>query len=506
MRLHRFLFLVAVVFAWALSPVLYARQAASQVDAPSSVSISAGDSLRLLPGQAFIFQLRFNKAPQGYGGGAIVYEFRNTQPSGRAMGSTYGGDSISGQTDLHDGQSIYTIAMPITDAMAPGVWKLIAIRLGQSDDKPVAILNNVSFEIPGPHPLLIHAQAPSRVQAGRQFTLTVDLDSFSADLGPDCALVLQVSLRGASPGAQAGAGPGSSPISEVPLIPGQQSYQIGLGIAPDAPAGAYAGVISVSARPARLTTRFCRAPSLQGNTEFSFNVDPATGLSGSGSMAVVVNPSQVDLLIGEAARLKAEADHLARQLSSRNSAADQNLLLTSLAQASADVDQTEAKFKQMAKNQTSPAVDSFFDDIRFDYGEALTAIGDGSAQDPPAADPPGASGASAPRLSRAANSVVGSLVHNAKAYEVAAAGKAITFALQIISEPQGATISYKLRGDDDYRVADRMTDCRLENLPRAIYLIKVQKPGYDDRELVFDAIYSPTTSIDVRLTRARASR
>lgn len=81
----------------------------------------------------------------------------------------------------------------------------------------------------------------------------------------------------------------------------------------------------------------------------------------------------------------------------------------------------------------------------------------------------------------------------------------MTFNLDVFSEPKGAAISYRLRGGE-YHALDHETDWRIENLTRAVYLIRFQKPGYEDREVTFDAIDSTSTSIDIRLKRKRGAR
>jgi hypothetical protein len=52
----------------------------------------------------------------------------------------------------------------------------------------------------------------------------------------------------------------------------------------------------------------------------------------------------------------------------------------------------------------------------------------------------------------------------------------MTFNLDVYSDPKGATISYAERGKEDH-LLDHETDWRVENLPRAVYSIRLQKPG-----------------------------
>jgi hypothetical protein len=114
-------------------------------------------------------------------------------------------------------------------------------------------------------------------------------------------------------------------------------------------------------------------------------------------------------------------------------------------------------------------------------------------------------GGSPPRLTLASKAVLASLLHNAKAYDVVASTKALTFNLDVFSEPRGATISYKLTGGT-YEPLDHETDWRIENLARAVYWILLQKAGYQDKEVSFDAINSTGTSVQVHLERKRGTR
>ena len=81
----------------------------------------------------------------------------------------------------------------------------------------------------------------------------------------------------------------------------------------------------------------------------------------------------------------------------------------------------------------------------------------------------------------------------------------MTFNLDVYSTPKGATISYRQRGGE-FHPLDHETDWRIENLARAVYLIRLQKPGYDDKEVQFDAIDSTRTSLNIQLEPKRGAR
>jgi hypothetical protein len=243
---------------------------------------------------------------------------------------------------------------------------------------------------------------------------------------------------------------------------------------------------------------------------FAFTIEPALGLVTPTSVAVTVNPSQVQLLLGEADRLKAKAHRIGVQLSSGNLAANQLLLQNTLQEAVADLDTTEQAYKVKGSDQSfARPVNIFFDDIRFSYGEALKALANNSTVGPPAGPRlermSAAKVGPSPRLNPASQAVLACILHNAKAYEVVASSKSVTFNLDVFSEPKGAAVSYRLRGGE-YHALDHETDWRIENLTRAVYLIRLQKPSYEDKEVTFDAIDGTGTSINVRLDRKREAR
>jgi len=249
---------------------------------------------------------------------------------------------------------------------------------------------------------------------------------------------------------------------------------------------------------------------VEGNTGFSFTVERAQGLVRPTAVAVTINPSQIQLLLGEADRLKAKAQHLNEQLTSGNPAAKHALLRNGLQEALADLDKTEATFKQKGVEQSSVrTVNAFFDDIRFDYGEALKVLGNESAQ--LRQDGPWLLRVGAPRagmsagVTRASAAVLNSILRNAKAYDIVASSGAVTFNLEVYSVPNGAKISYRQRGGE-YHSVDHETDWQIENLVRAVWLIRVQKPGYEDKEESFDAVASTRTSIKIVLARKRSAK
>lgn len=254
----------------------------------------------------------------------------------------------------------------------------------------------------------------------------------------------------------------------------------------------------------------CRYPLLLGNPKFAFEIEPAKGLVTPSSVAVIVNPSQAQLLLGEADRLRAKANQLKQEINSEHLIAGQALLRESVKEAIADVDKTETTFKQRGLEPSSSGkVDAFFDDIRLSYGEALQAVSDGSGKirqtEPGFVHARLVLGDKSAVSRSASDAVIASILHNADAYDVVALSKAITFNLDVNSTPQGATISYRRRGEE-FETLDRKTNSRIENITRAVYTIRLQMKGYEDVCTDFDAMNSTRSSVDLELKRKTGSR
>jgi hypothetical protein len=471
-----------------------------QTQAPSAVSVTSGGSAKLEPGQSFNFELQFKPAPEGYSGGTISYEFDNVAASERIVD---GADSVTGIVALRDGQAIYPISLRITESMNKGKWQLVSVQMGKAVPKKVPITDNVSFEIPLPERIL-HVQAPEKITAGATFPIDVTLDEIPK-VPPECTVILSFSIH---PTVQAPVGAGNN----VPVQSEQHSYRLTGKLDADVPSGIWKGLatlnVGASARAfeERLRCHFQLSPWLAKSEEFSLTVEPSPGLVTPTAVSATVNPPQIRLLLGEAEKLRAKAKHLEDQLALGNKTADQDLLRSSLREASEDLNKTEETFKRKGVEQSSmQAVNAFFDDIRFDYQDALGTLGskvagrgekDGQllmrVSAARAGAPPSGSGASL--------TVLKSIRHNANAYDIVANTKALTFTLEVYSEPDGATISYRRRGGE-YHSVDHDTDWRIENLVRAVWQIRLQKPGFEDSEKDFDAIDSTGTSITIKLRR-----
>jgi hypothetical protein len=498
--------LLLIVFVAELSGVLFLAAAAQEVGpliSPTTVLVSAGESpQRLMVGDAFKFQLRFDPAPDGYGGGEIRYLFRKIGSDPATTLTRYNQNSFSsGGTQLHDGQAIYTVSLPIADYMVPGTWKLQEVTLGRSHQSPVPVPANITFEVLGPTPAVVHVEAPASVRAGGRLTFKITLIKYPNLFGNGCVLRLSGSIKPAMLNRQSSPDEYRVAVSPVELNPDQHSYEMSGSLISDVPPGPWQGELLISAIPRPSSTAPCRSPQVEGDARFAFAVEPAVGLVTPISVAVTVNPSQIELLHGEADRLKAKAQHIGVQLSSGDTEANQVLLQKTLQESLSDVDRTEAQFKQKGSEQQSRAVNTFFDDIRFDYREALKFLVDHSAQVRQAVPRLERASLGTPslRLNRASQAVLTSIVHNAKAYDVLASSGSLTFTLEVSSTPDHATVSYRQRLEPEFKPLDHDTDWRIPNLYHATYLIKFQKPGCEEQLKTFLGGESDSTNLHVDL-------
>ena len=409
--------------------------------------------------------------------------------------------------------------LKLSFSMSPGKWKLVGLSLGRTFQKDLTIPDDVTFEISQISPVVIHVQAPSRVQAGQPFSIKINLDKYPESQEQGCVLALSALFKDFVPPEQR-ANSYSFPANSVDINENQHSYEISGILNPDVPTGQWMGDVLLSAHPNMEKInqpiqpprhRCTFSPKLEGNTHFAFSVEPSPHLVTPTSVAVTVNPSQIQLLLGEFDRLKAKAEDLEEQLSSTRAAADQSLLQTSLKEALEDLDRTEAAYKEKGVDQlSSRAVNVFFDDIRLNYGEALKAIASSSAQSHPACPQLErvSTNPSGPlhQVGQASEAVLKSIRQNARAYYVAASSGTMTFDLDVSSDPEGATVSYRQRTDPEYQQLDHKTDWRIQNMYRAHYFIRFQMPGYEDQVVDFNGADSTDASIHVPLVHKGSRR
>jgi hypothetical protein len=191
-------------------------------------------------------QLRFDPAPNGYGGGNVIVRFENVDspPSSEDNSGPEPLMMTAGAEDkLTDGKAVYNLKLAIAESMSPGRWKLVQVSLGRSDERKVPFSDDVSFDIPPLRPMVAHVKAPSRVEAGQQFILTVTLDEYPSDIYKECAVSLGVRLRQASSSR-------SVDLGFQPVTRDHLSYRFSHVFEPDFPSGPWQAEVLNSARPA----------------------------------------------------------------------------------------------------------------------------------------------------------------------------------------------------------------------------------------------------------------
>ena len=484
--------------------------------------ISWVKSQKLEDGQSFEFEVHLETTPAGYNGGEVHYRFELKKPGSQETHSGFVDrmSFVEGGVGLRNGQSTYQLSVPVIQSvdrfearvMPFGEWKLIEVTLGQAKT-PVLFQDDVTFEVRAPT-IVLHVQAPKSVRAGHSFDFKVSADGYLKN--SYCIPWLQVELRQRSPSGHPNPNDAHVETNSISLDPEhpQDSYEISGIFASDLPGGQWQGEFGVSNELARSmidrinSPGFCRSPNLEGDTRFSFEVEPAVGLVTPTSVNVTVNPSQVQLLRAEAARLTAKANLLKQQLIGSEGAAANNLALlrNSVRQAKSDLDKTQASYKEEGVEPSSErAVNAFFDGIRFNYDEALKALSRVSARSrlvgPRLERVSGGLDDSSILASSGSDAVLASFSYNVTAYLVAASSATMTFNLEVVSVPKGATVSYKQRTDPDFTPVGQLTDCQIPNLYRAGYSIRFQKPGYEERLYEFNGQTSAETKITVQLVR-----
>jgi hypothetical protein len=520
--------IVALALMATLNPTAKPQQAGHPLQGPSIVSVSTDRSEQLRPGQEFKFQIQFDLAPHGYLRGEIRWVFENENQGPFTDSEQVFAHSVAGTTQLEDDKRSYSLSQPITTMMAGGKWKLIKITLGNVDQRSVPIARTVTFDIPQAHPVLLHLESPGTVEGGQQLVLTVKLDHYPERL-PQQTKECDYSLSGTlhPSGVNGSAFPNGHPfprLNAVEIIPEQLSYQLSAPFEPDMPIGPWQGDIYVSGRtkvrcdyegkgtPCGLPTDSidCPAPRLEGNFRFNFSVKADSGLVTPTSVAVTVNPSQVALLQLEADHLRTKVQRLRQQLSSDNTSASSALLQISVKEALTDLVATESSYKRKGMELSSiSAVDAFFDDIRLNYEDVLKSLASASARqsqvnfrlervtallEGPKSE-----------TSNPSEAVFASILHNAKSYDAVATSQSMTANLEVITEPKGASIYIAKRGLA-YELQDHVTDFRVENLERRVYLIKLHMPGCEDWERQVDAGENSSPFIEHRFVCKSGAR
>ncbi len=482
-----------------------AQQTKPSLVRPTKVTVKASESQTLVPGQKFSLNLVFDPTPSGYKGGYIELQFEKAD--GPPVSDRYStGESLqivdAKRIPLIDDKSVYDVDLDITELMSPGKWELKAVVLGRVDPEPVPFVEQVSFEIPPLQPMAVHLRGAPTAEAGQLYDITATLAKFPPDVYEDgCERYLYVYADHVPPGAR------QVQFGPLILVPGRLSYKFPHTFEPDFPGGPLLAGVRVEAHSMQdAHDRGCRYPPLEGDLKFRFEIVPSKTLVRPTSVKVTVNPSQVELLQREIARLNTKLQNLTEQLRSKNAGDRQGVLRRNVDSALTELAATEEAYKKEGKEPSyTPVIEVFFGDIQLTYNEALNVLTYNAAQ-APRTEPwliyaNAVVGDSSPR-SDASEAVLKSIERNISAYQIAVSSRSLLFNLEVRSEPeQNAAISYRRGRGKPFVSWPGRTDSTLENRERAFYTIRLQKSGYGDQCIDFDAMSDTRTSITVQLTR-----
>ena len=273
--------------------------------------------------------------------------------------------------------------------------------------------------------------------------------------------------------------------------------------------------------PADVSSGTCRVDQLKfysGSRTYdlhfpsvSFRVLGNAGLVIPSSAEVAINPTQTQLLRREATRLQLQIQQLKAELSSGPSVRSGGDILRKRVQEElSSLQETARKFRELsASGTTNDASDIFFSDLRVSYDEVLSALNHPQAarsQLRPfliqaafsVADGMGAP--SDAKYSLAALAVFRAFEQNELAYTLVADTGALTFDLAVSSSPEGATVSYKRRGDP-YQPLPSPTNSVIKAIPYAIWIVRFQKPGFKDQEIEHDPFREPNHVVTADLIK-----
>lgn len=241
--------------------------------------------------------------------------------------------------------------------------------------------------------------------------------------------------------------------------------------------------------------------------KMGFQVVANSGLIFPTSAEVKVRASQIQLLRGEATRLETRVQMLKASFADQQEPLGRAALRTlrnRVEEEVASLKVTESKFQQLGDESQADTAGVFFDDLRTGYTEVLSGLSGEekrsrtgasltaaawvprtqTGQDKGPAFP--ANQRKNPRYALTAVAAFQPFELNRLAYELVAATEALTFDLEVNSNPEGSSISYGRRGDTAYKQHQSPTNSTIKSLPYAIWTVRFQKQGFRDKDVEFN--------------------
>lgn len=319
--------------------------------------------------------------------------------------------------------------------------------------------------------------APELVKAGETVSFTITLDK-----PPNFKGSLQYWITPPI---------GGTITSSVDLEPGKKIYKVEFGVPIGAPGGTWAlSELKASAGFDSVPVKF--KPVL-------FQVVPNRDLIFPTSAEAKITPSQAQLLRREAFSLQGRIQILKSNLSKMPQAPQlADVLRRSLTDGLEAVQRTERSFTGFGGTESAlEASRVFFADLQKSYLQALEDLPGGRLI---------ATGArmlvtsfqNQHRYPAVAQGPLRVLEQNELAYSLVANKGDLTFDLEVNSAPQGATVFYWRRGDSE-RKNNKPTNSILPALPYAIWLVRLEIPGYGAEEREHDPFREPNHVVTVEM-------
>lgn len=231
------------------------------------------------------------------------------------------------------------------------------------------------------------------------------------------------------------------------------------------------------------------------------------------SAEVAVNPSQVQLLRREATRLQTGIQALKAavvDIPGASSRATDDVLRRQVLAEIGHLRATESSFHDL--NEQVPqagAAQVFFGDLRTGYEEALAVLSPEKSESAVKATLLTVALDSSHSVSTdknrvkyplAAQAVFRVIELNELAYALVADTGELTFDLEVSSLPEGASVSYRRRGDP-YHDLSNQTNSIIKGLPLAVWLVRFQKSGFRDKEIEHNPFTERNHTVTVELSK-----
>ena len=372
---------------------------------------------------------------------------------------------------LQDDKAEYDANLPIDTYMLLGKWTLSTVTLGSFEQKPINFNSPISFTVvPYPLKVRIEIDAPDAVKAGSSINFRATI--YDVPNLPQCnySLSARVTRNNGLPDWW-------SIGSRIPLKPGTQTIdqQTTRAFFTDTPKSQW--ILELSA--AHVGGDTCPVPRLTTVSK-PIAVLPNPDVVTPVSVALTVNPSQIEVLQAAYRESKKELFELLKLERGKGQTLSDETVSRRASAALQQLRDTQTAIDKAAGDPSSfkPASKDFFDDLRTEYPSIVPTNRAGDLR----------TGAHLVRVSQqSSNTGFGVLVNGLKrtiaAYSSVANSGYMTFDVPVSSIPSGGIISYKRRGDPEYRFISNETNFTL-NLVRAVWFVRVQKDGCQDEKRV----------------------